>query len=985
MKTQLSDIQVPDLTTDEFVAVSLGDFTLTGELGRGGMGVVYEAEQRSLNRKVAIKMLPSAVLSGNDSIERFRKEAEATAAIDHPNIVPIYEVGETEGQPYMAMKLIEGQPLSMLVRQLRGNQRKVVKLMTKVCDAVFAAHKLGILHRDLKPGNILVEAEIGEPHVADFGLAKRLDEEQDSQLTMTGQVLGTPGFMAPEQARGDQVSTAADVYSLGAILYELLTGKTPFSGQNVAQILRQIEEDPPERPSSTAKGVDGDLEAITMKCLEKDPPLRYASASDLAKDLNRWLRGEPVHARRVSSVGRALRWSKRKPVQAALAITATLFVLTLAIGGPIVAIHQAKLRAELRRQLYFSEMAAAYEASVTPSGFPKVRQLLENWGGDDSADLRGWEWRYLDNLTQPSGDTFISAGYPIRAFALTPDAERYAIVKDNCIEVRSVADHQLVWRSKRISGRIYGLSFSHDSRFLSASATHTSRVLVFDLNTDGEPMIGPGVTAGASDPWSPNAALLVAQHHKKVKVLKSDGSILSSFSPLYYSDYHFDWLPDGSCVLLHFPPDKTVLIPSEESSTEPIVHQLGESLQASVLKLSPSGATAAIGDLRGNVRLLDIKSMELSPKIAAHESKVNCVAWSPDGRQFATVGDDYSLQIHDPDSNTTTNVLRGHLGPIHGVLWAEADRILTWSEDGTVRTWQPRSKPQIRTGQPHHLASVSWNPDGTRLTAAYSDMVTIDLSDPDPTPERHLIVSDATNDLVWMPNGRDVAIFVLDQVVICPPGSIQANQLPADIKRLHRHDPIGHAIELHPTKPWLASAGSDGVRISDYESGEQILEVARTGVHHLRFHPKEQQLLAFASQLESEIQFVDVESGEVQSVVNPSGAHAWALDFHPNGKLFATGSANGVIEVWSHPDCKRASTLLGHTGEVTALTFSPDGKRLASASLDTTIRIWDVESCAEICALRGHRSGVLSIAWSPDGESLASCGQAGEAKIWSAN
>lgn len=712
-----------------------------------------------------------------------------------------------------------------------------------------------------------------------------------------------------------------------------------------------------------------------MKCLEKEPPHRYDSASTLADDLERWLRGEPVNARPVSGVQRVVRWAKRKPVPAALAITIALFVLTLAIGGPLVALHQARLRAEMRQQLYFSEMAAACEASNSPSGFPKVRQLLANWEGADAADLRGWEWRFLDTLTKPQGEVFVSRDSPIRGFALGPKRERYAIENDQFIEIRSVETHEVQWRSERVSGYVRGLAFSHDGRFLSATKTHKSRVLIFDIESNAEPKELEATTSGTMRPWNSAKNVFVAQQGRQVDLLRPDGSRIDGFVPKYYEDYFYDWRPDGSAVLLHFPPDNIVEIPG----TEPV--QLDEPLLASALKIGPGGNRAAIGDRRGNVRVLDLKTWELSSKLPAHESQVNGLAWSPDGRHFASVGDDFSLQIHDAAGGERVELLRGHEGPVHGVLWPESERILTWSEDGSVRDWRPFARPDIRTSQPHHLAAIDWSPDGSRLAAAYSDIVTFDFHGP---PVHSLIVSDATNDLVWMPNGRDVAIFVRDQVVIAPPGRLNANQLPEDLIRLHRHDNIGFAIELHPSNPWLASAGNDGVRVSNFETGELIREATGFAARELRFHPKTQQLLACALESPSEIRLIDVNSGEVKSVARPSGSHAHALDFHPGGELLATGSSDAVIEFWEHPTGRRLAALSGHTGEVTALAFSPDGKRLASASRDTTIRIWDVATRTEICALRGHESAVLSLAWSPDGETLASCGQAGEVKIWSA-
>jgi tRNA A-37 threonylcarbamoyl transferase component Bud32 len=305
----------------------LGDYELLEELGRGGMGVVYKARQESLNRTVALKMILAGQLASPADVHRFHAEAEAAAGLSHPNIVPIYEIGEYQGQHYFSMELIDGTNLAHRAADLRKNLKSAVRLVAKVARAVHHAHQHGILHRDLKPGNILVDAA-GEPHVADFGLAKRVDGA--GPQTRTGAIVGTAGYMAPEQARAEKMLTvAADVYGLGAILYELLTGRPPFrAATEVETIVQVLDRDPP-RPRTLNPQIDRDLEAICLKCLEKNPQDRYATAEALAQDLERWLAGQTIRARRAGLGKRLLKWAKRNPPWAILLVVLVCWFFNL--------------------------------------------------------------------------------------------------------------------------------------------------------------------------------------------------------------------------------------------------------------------------------------------------------------------------------------------------------------------------------------------------------------------------------------------------------------------------------------------------------------------------------------------------------------------------------------------------------------------------------------------------------------------------------
>ena len=335
-----------------------GDYELGEALGRGGMGVVYQAMQMSLHRPVALKMILESEAASPTSLRRFTLEAEAAAKLDHPNIVPIYEVGEHDGQPFLSMKLIAGENLRKKIAsgalclalhgtgvnrtEFRERAIAIVRMAASIARAVHHAHQHGVLHRDLKPANILVDRD-GQPHVTDFGLAKMMDPDGDepthSALTISGTALGTPSYMSPEQASGRRLTASSDIYSLGVILYEMLAGTPPFRASTPLETLRLAAEQEPKRPSGLNPRIDRDLDTITIKCLEKNPTARYRSAEALAEDLERWLRQEPIHARPAGIGLRVRRWVARNRVGAALILS-----LCGGLAVALVLLQQARVR-----------------------------------------------------------------------------------------------------------------------------------------------------------------------------------------------------------------------------------------------------------------------------------------------------------------------------------------------------------------------------------------------------------------------------------------------------------------------------------------------------------------------------------------------------------------------------------------------------------------------------------------------------------------
>jgi len=344
---------MPDILENRRVPY-FGDFVLFCEIGRGGMGVVYNAQQTRLDRPVALKVLHSCSATGRNAMQRLRIEAEAAARLDHPNIVPIYEFGELGGQPYLAMQLVEGESLADYITRHGANlpEREAARLLAKIAWAVHHAHQRGVLHRDLKPGNILLD-ENGEPRLIDFGLAKCL--EQESSLTQTGSLIGTPAYASPEQVsgQGKSVTTASDIYSLGAILYALLTGHPPFAGKSTAAIVEQAKTTSPRSPRQLRPQLGRDLEVICQKSLEKESSRRYGSALALAEELERFLDGKPITARPIGTLERLAFWAKRNPNQAALWSAGVLLVV-LVLAGTVMwrdsRIRESEARNHIQRQ-----------------------------------------------------------------------------------------------------------------------------------------------------------------------------------------------------------------------------------------------------------------------------------------------------------------------------------------------------------------------------------------------------------------------------------------------------------------------------------------------------------------------------------------------------------------------------------------------------------------------------------------------------------
>jgi hypothetical protein len=396
---------------NEFTGLKEAGYEILGELGRGGMGIVFKAHQVALNRTVALKVMKSGSFASEAEQVRFQNEAEAVAQLDHPHIVPIYEVGKRHGQHFFSMKLVHGTSLDRRVQDFASDPRATAQLTSTVAEAVHHAHQRGVLHRDLKPANVLVD-EAGDPHVTDFGLAKRLEAQPEA--TQSGALLGTPAYMSPEQASGSRgaISTATDVYGLGTILYALLAGRAPFAGTTLVDTLEMVRNQTPEAPSAFNPRVPRDLEIICLKCLEKEPRRRYQSALALAEDLTRWLDGRPILARPVGPAGRAWMWCRRNRALAAVAA-----MLVIALIGGIAGIAwkwreatRERIKAEVVNELLTQRLLSWASVDLDPRfKHLTVRELIDR----ASAQLGGWLEGQPDveaRIRETIGGAYLSLG-----------------------------------------------------------------------------------------------------------------------------------------------------------------------------------------------------------------------------------------------------------------------------------------------------------------------------------------------------------------------------------------------------------------------------------------------------------------------------------------------------------------------------------------------------------------------------------------------
>jgi WD40 repeat protein/Flp pilus assembly protein TadD len=704
-----------------------GDYELIRELGRGGMGIVYKARQISLNRPVALKMIKSAALAGEDELRRFQNEAEAVATLDHPHIVSILEVGKYDGQRYFTMKLIGGTSLNRKLTDYVADPRAAAKLLKHLAEAVHHAHQRGILHRDLKPANILLDAR-GEPFVTDFGLAKR--REGDSELTLSGAILGTPAYMAPEQASGRRgaVTTAGDVYGLGAILYATLTGRAPFEGDSVQETLEQVRNSAPSAPSKINPRVPRDLETICLKCLEKDPGRRYVSADGLASDLKQWLAGEPIAARPVGNAARFWMWCRRRPVIAGL----TGAVVVAVVGGLIwtslgwlTALEaQAKEReqTELAGQRLYDARMNLVQQHWEDSNGPLVQQGLDeqlpaNQGG---IDRRGFEWFYWQRTMSSGHITLKGHTDSVLSVAFSPDGRRIASASwDGTVKVWDTSAGQEIRTLVGHTGEVWNVAYGPDGHHL-ASASSDGTVKLWDTAAGQEFRTLKGHTGPVySVAYSPDGHRLAsASSDGTVKLWDAaTGRVIRTLKG-YATGVGVAFSPDGRRIA-SASVDQTVKLWDTATGQE-IRTLVGHTNAVLSVAFSPDGRRIASASVDQSVKLWDAATGQPTLTLTGHASGVNSVAFSPDGQRLASASGDRTAKLWDAATGQEIRTLTGHASGVNSVAFSpDGRRLASASEDGTVKLWDAATWQDILTLKGHtgQVISVAFSPDGRRLSS----------------------------------------------------------------------------------------------------------------------------------------------------------------------------------------------------------------------------------------------------------------------------
>jgi WD40 repeat protein len=942
-------------------------YEILGELGRGGMGVVYKARQAGLNRLVALKMILAGSHASSQDLARFRTEAEAVARLQHPHIVQIHEVGEAAGRPFFSLEYVEG---GTLADQLNGTPwpaRRAAQLVVTLAQAVHYAHQRGIVHRDLKPANILLQEEVARkdakekeqgggdsfallaplretaflPKITDFGLAKQLDHEKGQ--TQSGAIVGTPSYMAPEQAgaKTRQIGPATDIYALGAILYELLTGRPPFNAATPLDTVLQVISEEPVPPSRLQPKVPRDLETICLKCLQKEPAQRYPQARDLAEDLGRFLAGEPIRARPVGLWGRAVKWARRRPAVAALAAS---LVLVTALGFGLVtwnwqeasdrAVAEAAARRDAQRQKQIAQ-EQKQSAETARAAADRQRRLAELQAAELTLD------RGLSFCEQ--GDIGRGMLWLVRALEKAP-AE--------ATDLRRVIRANLAgWHGQLCS---LGATFPHDNwvtavtfspdgrKFLTASHDRSARLWdATSLKPIGPVLWHQGEVRGAA--FSPDGKQILVGG--KGGWWSGGEARLWDISKALFTSTTLPHPKPVMAVAFHRA-GKVCATASEDRAARlwdvasrkrvgPLLQHPGTVF---ALAFSPNGSTLATGCQDGCVRLWDVASGKLLDSWLAHPAEIKSIAFSSDGQKVLTGSDDYTARLWDVASRKSVGLPLRHQESVLSIAFSpNGQLLLTGSGDCTVRIWETASGRPVGASLSHpgSVGAVAVHPNGRAILTGCGD--------------------------------RRARLWTF------PDGSLTAIQLPGQapswvvaLRRDSRAVLTGNGREA---RLWSTSTGQALGPPLEHPAGVNLVAFSADG-----------KMILTASGDTAWLR--DAATGKPVSQRLRNSLGFWCAVFSPDGKTLLTGTLAGPGQLWDVATGKRLGRTLRHQDILWTAAFSPDGKRLLTGSFDRTARLWDAATGKPLGQPFKHQDIVLSIAFSPDGGTTLTGGRDGLAYFW---
>ena len=975
-----SDTPVNEATASSRVVSQMPPgFEMEGELGRGGMGIVYKARQIALKRTVALKMILAAEHAAPQEMARFHREAEAVARMQHPNIVQIHEVGTHENRPFFAMEFVEGGTLAKQLDGVPWVAARAAGMVATLARAVHHAHQAGIVHRDLKPANVLMTAD-GHPKISDFGLAKHMDADQD--LSRSGAVMGTPSYMAPEQAEGRvrEIGPTADVYALGAILYELLTGRPPFRGATVLDTLEQVRTREPVLLSQLNPKLPADAETICLKCLRKEPANRYASADELADDLGRFLRGEPIRARPVGRLERGWRWCRRNPAAAGL-LASLLVGATVATFFGVQASRRAddatKARDDFRLKAADEarERRAAEEARGTAEREKgradrkaddekearlheaqekerAQRQLLRaeallygshielamrSWDENQPRaaldaleacrpDFRGWEFDYLQSFFEKNRRTF-------RGFALGA----------HCVR------------------------FSPDGRRVAAGGLNTG-VRIWDILSEREPL------------------LLTRQ------VIADPGEAKEDFSAGAGTVEKLAFSSDGK-TLVTVTSNGTVTAWDAATGADRwrAVADLGDKNQSSRLeaiydlKISHDSKFIAlaryVSEKTGELRVLEAATGRLAFTVPVQDESSFFVAFSRDGKHLLYSLGSKNLKVYDLATRKDVSILPRQTFPdLIEAIDPNGQRLATLGEGGrSYEIWDLETgKVLLRLSGPGKDLHVRpwFNADGTLFAFNYGSQFMVCELKPDGVDRNFRGHSRIVMDLDFSSDNGLVATASEDGTVKVWEIGARRSDLVFPMKGNAR------GLCFSPDGRRLATTGGlgyGGLNIFNSQTGKD-LEAGNGGLAPIQmklangsavcFSP-DGPLLAWAG-ADKNVRLFDTATGQEKPALAGHDKSVHSIAFSPNGRILASGGEDGMILFWDVGTGQVARTLERHTKSVTAVRFSPDGRLLASASDDRTVRLWDAASGKEVHCLHGHTYPIKCLEFLPGGRQLLS-------------
>ncbi len=997
-----------------------GDYELLAEIARGGMGVVYKARQVNLNRIVALKMILAGQLANESDVKRFYAEAEAAARLDHPGIVPIFEIGQHDGQHYFSMAFVEGESLAKKVAGGPLPPREAAELLKMIAEAVEFAHQKGIIHRDLKPANVLLDGA-GQPRVTDFGLAKQM--QRDSGMTGTGQVLGTPSYMPPEQASGkiDQIGPQSDVYALGAILYCLLAGRPPFQAASPLDTLMHVLEREPVSVRLLNAQVPTDLETIAIKCLEKDPSRRYASARQLHEELERFLKGEPIRARPAGMVERSWKWVRRKPLQAA--------VIALLVGSPTVIVtfllladrqvREQQLTAkvattardtavEVAKTIRYAQAAAVVERTLD-YGDPYVAEKRLT---TMDAELRGWEWNALYRRTRAELQ-FLDAPPKIEKLGQFETSRPSALSR---VTLLPGWPDVAAFRKYGVGGDGYpGELVFWDSRLGTIIRSHSGVYEPFAVSSDGQRFASPEAFNGA-------VAIRDLESGRVEATLPHSGEYLQTLA----------FSPDGKLLAVGVGSEgkENAVVLWDVATRTSICRCAGHRAPVVLLAFSPDGRQlAAASRTDDDLILWDTRNGQEAMRFD-HAGKIDALAFSPRGDLLAST-DGKRIVFWDvttgaarktiarQEGRSTDDHLKIGWGPDHVVAIAFspdgrwlATGGLSGTERGTtgiggppegsVRLWEVDTGRQVLLlrGQIGTPLRLFFSPDGRRLAWSRSD--------------DRLTVCDFERLQTGMTlrGGGPVAVSPDGQLAACCDGRVHI--FDTRNGRLVRR-PMGDAISGRPLGVGFSHdgkrvagglvGGSWGVPIWDLATGQTVVTLKGTSsAYGIAFSPDDRLVILAASH---SVRVCDAVTGQMVFETNTQNGTVYCGAFSADGKRLATGGLHrkghtdvpdespGEVTIWDVATWQPLRHIGGLYSGATGVAWNPEGTLVAACAgkpfdhgsgrgnlNPNVVLVWDAETGEERLRLDGHAADVNAVMFTPDGRRLLTASADRTVKLW---